>query len=152
MYEIRRISRYEYSWLNSKDFHNLFAQLTDSILINDDEFRVWFKEMLNNPCFVLFGVIESKPDTPGAHLVGTGSLYIHDRYYRNRSKSAHIEDVVIDQHHRGHGLGKDLVEEMIKYAKKIGCYKVQLNCKSDMQAFYEKLDMVSQKSCMEVYF
>ena len=151
MYELRRITRHEYSWLTSEDFYNLFSQLTMCTLIDSSSFKTWFDEMINNPLFVLFGVIESFPNTPGVKLVGTGSMYIHSRYYRNGSKSAHLEDIVIDKNHRGKGLGKDLVEQMICYAQKNNCYKLQLACDLNLRPFYEKLKFKNHNNCMEYY-
>ena len=43
MYSIRQITRYEYSWLRSEDFHNLYSQLTTSTLLERNEFEKWFK-------------------------------------------------------------------------------------------------------------
>jgi len=152
MYEIRKITRYEYSWLTSHDFFNLFSQLTQCTLIDSSDFVIWFKEMINNPLFIMFGVIDSNPPTPGAKLVGIGSMYIHSRYYRKMAKSAHLEDIVIDGNHRRKGLGKQLVSKMILYAQEINCYKIQLTCEPELRTFYEKLEFSNNKECMEQLF
>ena len=149
MYTIRTLSRYEHSWLKTEDFHNLFSQLTDSTLLSQERFMQWFADVQTNPCFTLFGVISQDKYVS---LVGVGILWMQPRYYRNRGKSGHIEDVVIDIKHRGKGLGGKLVQYILDYAKDLGYYKIQLHCLTEYQAFYEKLRMVNRNKSMEIRF
>ena len=150
MYEIRPISRHEFTWLRTADFQRLFAQLTTSVLIDEDAFERWFREVQANPCFTLFGVLGSERGVPGTSLVGVGCLWCHSSYYRGLCKSGHIEDVVIDQHHRGTGLGKLLVGRILRHASELGCYKVQLHCTPEERSFYEGLGMSNRHLSMSL--
>ena len=47
-----------------------------------------------------------------------------------------VEDVVVDQAVRGKQLGKLLLATLAQLALARGCYKVALNCKDAMVAFY----------------
>ena len=98
-----------YSWLTSADFCKLYAQLTECAELDEHEFETWFRELVNNPLVVLFGVTLRRTTVPQVTLIGTACLYMQPRYYRNGATSASIEDVVIDAQYRGMGLGRRLV-------------------------------------------
>ena len=150
MYKIRPITRYEHIWITSETLHTLFSQLTDSVLLPEKQFRQWYDEMHETPCFTLFGVMVSPEKYP--KLIGVGTLWVQPKYYRNNGKSGHIEDIIIDKNHRKQGLGKRLVQHMIQYAKENGCYKVQLHCHPEKQSFYEQLAFKNNTKSMAIYF
>lgn len=54
-----------------------------------------------------------------------------------------IENVVVDRDHRGRGVGKELMKFAIDFAKRKGCYKVQLlsGPKDDQVGFYRSVGM-----------
>ena len=161
MYSIRQITRYEYSWLRSEDFHNLYSQLTTSTLLERNEFEKWFKEVLNNPCFKLFGVIYSnsvgsdlygKWVNQNCKLIGLASLWLHPRYYRKFGTSAHLEDLVIDKSYNNLGLGKKLINEIINWCKERNYYKIQLNCDSKLENYYKLSNFENNGVTMNIYF
>lgn len=57
------------------------------------------------------------------HEAGRASLFILKNDLRNR-KFGYLEDVFVDEKFRGQGLGKRLVNEIIRVAKINGCYKI----------------------------
>ena len=72
--------------------------------------------------------------------VGRTWLYI---IYNDLHKEPYgfLEDVFIQEEHRGAGLGTKLVQEAIAEAKRIGCYKLIATTRSSRQAvcaWYEK--------------
>jgi GNAT superfamily N-acetyltransferase len=147
MYKIRIITRYEHTWINSKMFHSLFSQLTQSTLLSKDQFQKWFSEIQENPCFTLFGVFQEK----SPKLIGVGTLWIQPKYYRNNGNSGYIEDIVIDKNYQKKGLGKTLVKHIIDYAKERKCYKIQLYCNPKLQTFYETIGFKNTTKNMEMY-
>jgi glucosamine-phosphate N-acetyltransferase len=46
---------------------------------------------------------------------------------------AHIDEIVVDENHRGQGIGEALLEKAAAYAKKKGCTRVELD-----SAFHRK--------------
>ena len=70
-------------------------------------------------------------------VTGTASLLI-ERKIRGR-KCGHIEDVVVLRSHRKSGVGRILINGLIKIAEQEKCYKVILNCSDNNVAFYNKL-------------
>ncbi len=69
---------------------------------------------------------------------------------RGGSLSMQIEDVAVHREHQGRGVGKALMEEMLKMARRLGCYKVTLDCHPDKVAFYEKLGFFNQGVAMRL--
>ena len=150
MYTIRKITRHEYIWITSSIIHKLFSQLTESVLLSQTKFQKWFTEVQSNPCFTLFGIIESETEYSKPTLVGLGTLWIQPKYYHNNRRSGHIEDIIIDKKHRQKGLGKKLIEYIIETAINADCYKIQLHCTEEMQKFYERLTFKNRLRSMEI--
>lgn len=65
----------------------------------------------------------------------------------------YIDDLCVLDTCRGRGVGKQIYQEICRYAKKIGCYNVTLNvwsCNPGALKFYEKMGLVPQKIGMEL--
>ena len=151
MFEVQTISRYSLTWIKSQYFFKLYSQLTKCEEIDEKRFENWFNEMINNPLFVMFGVLKSDPPKPGVELVGIACLYIQPRYYRNMSSSATIEDFVIDEKYRRQQLGSLLLSKIVTYAKERKFYKLTLQCDPELNTFYSKSGFVNNKNNMEYY-
>ena len=68
-------------------------------------------------------------------------------------RSIYIDDLCVDEHHRGQHIGKAIYQEILRYAKMRRCYNVTLNvwsCNPGAMKFYESLGMKPQKIGMEV--
>jgi ribosomal protein S18 acetylase RimI-like enzyme len=59
----------------------------------------------------------------GADIVGITALV--DAILPSR-RTSYIEDVVVDEQHRSAGIGRQLVEAAIEYARRRGCVSVEL--------------------------
>lgn len=67
-------------------------------------------------------------------------------------KSLYIDDLCVNISTRGKGIGKQLYEYVLDFAKSIGCYNVTLNvwaCNDSALKFYGKIGMHVQKIGME---
>lgn len=73
------------------------------------------------------------------YIVGTAAAIIEDKILDNGTKIAHIEDVCVNEKFQRTGIGRKLMEELIKICKDSGCYKMVLYCNEDKVPFYEKL-------------
>ena len=65
----------------------------------------------------------------------------------------YIDDLCVDQAHRGHGIGKVLYDHTVAYARQQGYYNVTLNvwaCNPSAMRFYEKCGLSVQKVGMEL--
>lgn len=71
-------------------------------------------------------------------VIGTGSIFIEQKFLRNGGIVGHIEDVVVDKEARATGVGRMITSHLVDIAKSNSCYKVILNCSDDNVPFYNK--------------
>lgn len=88
----------------------------------------------------------------GGRIIGCGTLVIEPKFIHNCSRLGHIQDVVIDGNYQKKGLGKMLIDQLLKWARDFNCYKVVLNCHDDNIAFYEKCGFNRRGSEMNCFF
>lgn len=68
--------------------------------------------------------------------MGKADLIIHTR--PNGEKMGLIEDVFTEMQFRRHGVATAIIEEAIRTAKNMGCYKVCLFCGEENTSFYSR--------------
>lgn len=74
------------------------------------------------------------------NVVGYTTYFV--AYHTWSGKSLYMDDLYIRELYRGKGIGKQLIEEVIKYAKTNNCYKLSWqvsNWNKPAIAFYESL-------------
>lgn len=72
-------------------------------------------------------------------IIGTGSIFIEQKFSRSGGKVGHIEDVAVLEDYQRTGIGRMLIDQLVDIAKHAGCYKVILNCSEKTSPFYMKL-------------
>ena len=68
-------------------------------------------------------------------------------------KTLYIDDLCVDEKHRGEGIGKALYSFVVGFAKEEGCYNLTLNVWADNKSalgFYESIGLHKQKIGMEL--
>lgn len=118
-----------------KGFVQLLSQLTAVGNINRIQFEHQFAAMKAAGQYYIT-VIE---DTRNRSIIGAATLVtefkiIHDCGIRGR-----LEDVVVNNTYRGKQLGKLIVMTVTLLAKRLGCYKMSLDCKDSLIPFYKTL-------------
>ena len=88
----------------------------------------------------------------GSNIIGSGTLSIEPKLTYGGCKMGHIENILVHPHNRKNGYGEQLVHKLLEYAKENGCYRVDLNCTSELEHFYEKNGFKQKHICMNVYF
>ena len=88
----------------------------------------------------------------GSNIIGSGTLSIEPKLTYGGCKMGHIENIFVHPAHRKKGYGEQLVHKLLEYAKENGCYRVDLNCTSELEHFYEKNGFKQKHICMNVYF
>lgn len=91
-------------------------------------------------------------DISGSQIIGSSTIFIETKIIHNFGKVAHIEDVIVHNEYRGHGLGKLLLDKCIEIAKLEGCYKIILDCSDNNCKFYEKCGFMKKGNQMALYF
>ncbi|MFD1161112.1 GNAT family N-acetyltransferase [Hwangdonia seohaensis] len=70
-----------------------------------------------------------------------GIALVYNRYSTWKGKAIHLEDLIVNEKMRGSGLGTALLDEVIKYAYKLGVKRVNwevLDWNEPAIAFYKK--------------
>lgn len=87
-----------------------------------------------------------------SQIIGSSTIFIETKIIHNFGRVAHIEDVIVHNEYRGHGLGKLLLDKCIEIAKQEGCYKIILDCSDNNCKFYEKCGFMKKGNQMALYF
>jgi len=138
MYQIVRLQEGDYY----KGYLELLRQLTVVEDVSYDDFCKQFSQINSNVFVVKQNEI----------VIGTASIIIERKFIRGMKSVGHIEDVVVDFKHRGCGIGKQLLDFLVDYAKNNNCYKVILNCSDDNVGFYQKVGFNKKEVEMCLYF
>ena len=67
-------------------------------------------------------------------------------------KTLYIDDICVGHECRRQGVGKELYNAVVDYARSNGCYNITLNvwsCNPSAMRFYESLGLSPMKVCME---
>jgi glucosamine-phosphate N-acetyltransferase len=72
-------------------------------------------------------------------VIGTASLILEQKLIHGGGWAGHIEDVAVHPEFRGHGIGSALVRHATAEARRLGCYKVILDCFEHLVPFYGHL-------------
>ena len=75
-----------------------------------------------------------------AGIIGTTTLLDEQKFIREGSLAAHIEDVSVRKGFEGKGIAKAVLNAALTYAKDRGCYKILLDCEEKLTGLYEKFD------------
>ena len=123
--------------LQRKDIYNGFLLSLDSLRKSSDikpkKANMIFKKISKNSDLMIYVAIEDKK------VIGAASVLIEQKFIHNGGKVGHIEDVAVRKEFQGKGVGQRLVNGLLQYAKKRGCYKTILDCSDDLIPFYENL-------------
>jgi GNAT superfamily N-acetyltransferase len=92
----------------------------DDPVLEDGADRTVFDQLLGSNHFHLFVL-----DIDGV-VVATAYLNVVPNLTRSASPYAVIENVVVEEAHRGRGLGKKILEGALRTAWEAGCYKAML--------------------------
>ena len=68
-------------------------------------------------------------------------------------KTLYIDDLCVDEAHRGNHIGKELYGAAVAHARESGCYNLTLNvwsCNASAMRFYESCGLKPQKIGMEL--
>ena len=139
---------YQISKLSKNDYYNGFLSLLEQLTIVNssevsyDDFCKQF-DKINSNIFIIKH--EGK-------IIATGSIFIEHKFIHKLSCIGHIEDVVVDMNYRNKGLGKLLVNYLVKYAKLYNCYKVILDCSEENKKLYENCGFEHKGVQMSIYF
>lgn len=122
--------------------------------LTQTELNEWYESKDRAKVFVYLATHEKYGDATSfeTDIAGVASLIIETKLIHGLCKVGHIEDVVVDETYRGKGIGKSLINRLVREAKSQGCYKVVLNCVPDLRKFYEQCGFTDDGICFSVRF
>ena len=85
-------------------------------------------------------------------IVGSGTIIYEPKIIHGGKSVGHIEDIVVDEHNRGHQIAKEIIKKLTESAKAHNCYKVILDCSDDIEKYYERLGFTKKGAQMAIYF
>jgi glucosamine-phosphate N-acetyltransferase len=83
-------------------------------------------------------------------IIGAATLLIEQKFIRQGGKVGHVEDVATRSGFEGKGVGRSLMARLNEEAKKLGCYKIILDCSDENVLFYEKTGYKRYENCMRM--
>ncbi|MFA6255137.1 MAG: GNAT family N-acetyltransferase [Patescibacteria group bacterium] len=90
-------------------------------------------------------------DSADGQIVGTIKLLVEQKFIRNLGLAGHIEDVATRKGYEGQGIASQLVKAALQKAKVLGCYKVILDCRSELTGFYGRFGFKEAEVEMKIY-
>jgi ribosomal protein S18 acetylase RimI-like enzyme len=84
--------------------------------------------------------------TDGEDVLGFASLTIKNNLWQ-AGNLGHVDELVVDEKHRGCGLGTQLLDKITRQASQRGCARVELESafhRKDAHNFYERHDFESR--------
>ena len=132
--------------LQEKDLFNGFLESLDSLRKASDlspkKAKSVFKKMRSIPDHIIYvAVYDSK-------IIGAATIFIEPKFIHGGGRVGHIEDVVVRKEHQGDGVGQQIINTLLEYAEKKGCYKTILDCTDEVMSFYEKLGFKRHSNSM----
>lgn len=85
-------------------------------------------------------------------IVGSGTIIYEPKITHGGKSVGHIEDIVVDEQHRGHEIATEIIKKLTESAKEHNCYKVILNCSEYMEKYYERRGFTKKGAHMAIYF
>lgn len=134
----RRLEKKDYD----KNYLELLKQLTVVGDISKEKYEATFDKIGAEVWVVEF---EGK-------IIASVSLLLEQKVIHECGIVGHLEDVVVDRDYRKYGMGKFIIERIIKIARERGCYKLIGDCKSELLGFYEKNGFESKCVQISIYF
>lgn len=116
-----------------RGFLDLLTQLTVGGDVSREQFTSRFEAMKAAAGTYYVTVIE---DLDRGLVVASATLFAELKFIRGLATRGHIEDVVVSSEYRGRNLGKLLIQSLVRLGRRLGCYRITLDCKDTVVKFY----------------
>ncbi len=132
--------------IQENDLFQGFLESLDSLRkasdLEEDNAKLILKKIRSNQNHVIMVA-----DLDG-QIVGSITLLIEPKFIHQGGLVGHIEDVVVRSELQSKGIGEQLVNAALEYAKNHGCYKTILDCDDNVKPFYEKIGFKRNSNAM----
>ena len=132
--------------IQENDLFQGFLESLDSLRkasdLEEDDAKLVLKKIRSNQNHVVMVA-----DSDG-QIVGSITLLIEPKFIHQGGLVGHVEDVVVRSELQGKGIGEQLINAALEYAKNHGCYKTILDCDDNVKPFYEKIGFKRNSNAM----
>jgi len=128
----------------------LIKQLSDTVVYDYDKFILNLNQINNYG--IIFVACLNLPTTDDFVIIGSGTCFLEPKIIHNFMNVGHIEDVVVDANFRGKGVVHNILNHLKNYAVSNNCYKVILDCHSELVKVYSKSNYTQKGVQMAIYF
>ncbi len=121
-----------------EDFEQVYAllpQLWPATKLDKRRLRIAFTRSINSKYQKYLCAVDK------AVVVGFCSLSIRNSLWQ-QGFIAHIDEIIVDEMHRGRGIGTELIKKALKIAINAGCTRVELDSafhRKQAHGFYDRL-------------
>lgn len=111
----------------SRGFISVLTVLTSAPEVSETRYAETFDAMKSFNNYFTLVIVSRATDK----IVGSGTVFIEQKFIRNLGKVGHIEDIVVDKNMQGRKLGLRIINALTEISETRGCYKTILNCSED---------------------
>jgi glucosamine-phosphate N-acetyltransferase len=102
------------------------------VTLSDEDAMAVFRKRLRSGIETFVAIDQDR-------VIGTAALLLETKFIHNGGCVGHVEDVAVDPHYQGHGVGQALIRHLIEQCRQAKCYKVILDCNPQLTPWYGKL-------------
>ena len=124
-----------------KGYLELLSQLTKVGSYSKQKYESLFDAMKQMTGCHYIVIIE---DTEIGKVIASATLVMEKKFIHGAVSRGRIEDVVVDSGYRKLHLGSFLLEFLTALSQELGCYKVTLDCKPEVEGFYAKFGYINE--------
>lgn len=128
---------------------NLLSFLTETPKISTKDFLIQMNKISKLGDILICYIYNSSKNI---HILGTGTIIYEPKIIHGCKNVGHLEDIVVHENYRTHGIGQNIIQKLIDMANEKNCYKVILDCKPELKGFYEKKGFEQKDLQMTKYF
>jgi len=128
----------------------LIKQLSDTVVYDYDKFILNLNQINNYG--IIYVACLNLPPSNDFIIIASGTCFLEPKIIHNFMNVGHIEDVVVDANFRGKGVVHNILNHLKNYAVSNNCYKVILDCHSELVKVYSKSNYTQKGVQMAIYF
>jgi glucosamine-phosphate N-acetyltransferase len=97
-------------------------------------------------------ILGSNCEAINQKIVGSGTIIYEPKITHGGKSVGHIEDIIVDEPHRGYQIATEIIKKLTESAKINNCYKVILDCSPEIERYYERRGFTKKGAYMAIYF
>ena len=131
-----------------ESYLKLLSNLTGTVNIHNDIFLSQITNIISRgEIYICYIYIDGK-----IKIIGSGTILVEPKIIHGAKNVGHIEDIVVDPEYNGKGIASLILQYLKDEAQNQNCYKIILDCKEELELFYNKNGFVKNGIQCSHYF